>query len=152
MTIMRSGTKVVCFMITIYVNLISDRKMVITSSYYIENMIEVNIWICCIMRQFMTKFGSLKFNNSGDTMINSDAIYYSDNFDWHIYQWDRCSSFWTVILPFLVPSKQIGKHSIRKYSKCHNLFIKFRLNGVNALITFLESLPQINMSLLKSSH
>ena len=27
----------------------------------------------------------------------------------------RCSLFWTVILPFFVPSKQIGKHQNRKF-------------------------------------
>ena len=55
----------------------------------------------------MTVFGHLKIDNSGDTMMSSDAIYHADNFG-------RLSlpviSIWTVILPFLVPSKQIEKH------------------------------------------
>ena len=35
-------------------------------------------WIKYI-KQFMTKFGSFKIDNNGDTMMSSDAFYYSDD-------------------------------------------------------------------------
>ena len=38
-----------------------------------------------IMKQVMTKFGSLKIDNGGDTMICSDTIYYSANFGRYLY-------------------------------------------------------------------
>ena len=59
--------------------------MVITASYWIENMIQVNIWSYWIMKQVMMKFGSLKMTDSGDEMI-SDAIYYSANFGRCVYR------------------------------------------------------------------
>ena len=40
-------------------------------------MIVDKVWTYWIMRQVMTKFGSLKVDNGGDTMMSSDAIYYS---------------------------------------------------------------------------
>ena len=32
------------------------------------------------MKKVMAKFGSLKIDNGGDTVMNSDAIYQSDDF------------------------------------------------------------------------
>ena len=81
MAIIQSDTRFVQFIISITCkNLIPDRKLVIAESYQIENMIDVNSWKCWIMKQVMTKFGSLKIDNGGDTMMSSDAIYYSDAF------------------------------------------------------------------------
>ena len=54
--------------------------MVTTVSHWIENMIEVDIKKCWIMKQVMTKFGSLKIDSGRDTMMSSDAIYYSNDF------------------------------------------------------------------------
>ena len=39
-------------------------------------MIKVNIWKYCIMKQDVTKFGSLKIDICRDTIMSSDAIYY----------------------------------------------------------------------------
>ena len=41
-----------------------------------EKVIKVNIWKYQILEQVVTKFVSLKIDNCGDTIMNSDAIYY----------------------------------------------------------------------------
>ena len=55
-----------------YKNLVCDCMMVITLSYQIAKLIEVNIWKDWTMWQVVTRFGSLKIDNGGDTMMGSD--------------------------------------------------------------------------------
>ena len=55
-----------------YKKLVYDRMMLITLSYQIETLIKVNIWKDWIMNQVVTKFGSLKIDNGGDTAMCSD--------------------------------------------------------------------------------
>ena len=45
----------------------------------------------------MTTFGSLKIDNCGDTMMTSDAIFYSDDFVEYLY---RQSSFFVFLYRF----------------------------------------------------
>ena len=47
--------------------------MLVTLLYSIEHVIEVNIWNDWNMKQVVTKFGSVKINNGGDTMMSSDT-------------------------------------------------------------------------------
>ena len=56
-------------------NWVYDRLLLTTLSFQIGNIIEVNIWKDWIMKQVVTKFGSLKIDNGGNTMMCSDAIY-----------------------------------------------------------------------------
>ena len=71
-----------------YRNLIHDQILLITLSYSIASAIEGNIWMNWIMNQVLIKFGSLKIDISGDTMMCSDAIYHQpsynklNNFSW----------------------------------------------------------------------
>ena len=55
-----------------YRNLVYDPGMVITLSYQIENVIKVDIWMVWIMKQVMTKFGSLQIDNGGDIVMCTD--------------------------------------------------------------------------------
>ena len=52
--------------------LVYDSEMVITLSYQMGNVIEVAIWMGQIMKQLMTKFGSLKVDNGGDKVMYAD--------------------------------------------------------------------------------
>ena len=61
-------------------DLIYDRMLLITLSYWIGNVIEINIWNHWIMKHVLIKFGSLKIDNGGDTMMCSDAIYYQTTY------------------------------------------------------------------------
>ena len=79
-------------------------------------MIEVDIWKCWIMKQVMTEFGSLKIEKGGDTMISSDAIYYSGNFGQLFYRFlyrqnklgsIRTVSILNVTTCFMISSFQI---------------------------------------------
>ena len=65
-----------------------------------KHMIEINIWKCWIRKQFMTKFGRLKIDNGGDTMINSDAIYHSNDFVQNVH---RQAAFFCFFLQFPQP-------------------------------------------------
>ena len=49
-------------------------------------MIEDNIWEYWIMKQITTKFGRLKMDNGGDTMMSSNAIHYCDIFVQYLYR------------------------------------------------------------------
>ena len=51
-------------------NLASDRMMVITLSFWIGDVVEVNIQREWIVKQIVTKFGCLKIDNGGDAVIN----------------------------------------------------------------------------------
>ena len=68
-----------------------------------ENTIEVDIWECWIMNQITAKFGRLKIDNGGATMMSSDAIYYCDIFVQHLYRQVQflfcCAVPTTVFLP-----------------------------------------------------
>ena len=55
-----------------YGNLVYDREMVITLSNQIGNVIEVDIWMHWIMKQFMMKFGGLTIGNGGYTVMCTD--------------------------------------------------------------------------------
>ena len=68
------------------------------------------------MKQVMTKFGSLKIDNGEDTMMSSDAIYYSDNFGRYLY---RCS---LLKSPF-IPSKEKQYFVLKIITSC-NLYYK----------------------------
>ena len=50
-------------------------------------MIEANIWKDWIMQQVVTKFGSLKIDSGGDTVMSSDAKYY------HIFILSNCHHY-----------------------------------------------------------
>ena len=45
--------------------------VIITVSYMIETVIEVNIWKDWIMKQVVIEFGSLKIDNGEDTVMCS---------------------------------------------------------------------------------
>ena len=49
-----------------------DSMMVITLSSQIRNMTEINISMDWIMKQSVTKFGSLEIDNGGNTVMGSD--------------------------------------------------------------------------------
>ena len=89
-TIMWSDAKFVIFMINVHVNLTSNLNLVTTSPYSTENRIKVDICKCWTMKQVTKKFGSLKIDIGGDTTMGSNAVFYCNNFERHIYhrvQW-----------------------------------------------------------------
>ena len=53
-------------------------------------MIKVDTWKCWIMKQVLTKFGSIKIDNGGDAIMTSDAIYYHTTYS-------KSSSIYIVI-------------------------------------------------------
>ena len=53
-------------------NLLPNSMLVITFSQHVVNMIEVDSWKCWIMKQVLTKCGSLKRDNSADTVMCFD--------------------------------------------------------------------------------
>ena len=53
-------------------NLVYGRMMFVTLLYPIENMIQVNMRKNYIRKQVVTKFGSVKSNNGGDTVKSLD--------------------------------------------------------------------------------
>ena len=50
--------------------------MVTTLSYWIEKMVEDNIWKDWTMNQVVTKIGILKIDNGRDTLMSSEALYH----------------------------------------------------------------------------
>ena len=94
-------------------------------------MIEANIWKYWIMKQIVTKFGSLKIDNDGDTMMSSDANCYCKNFrQVHLLLTTVDHSFGQLSYRFLYSQNKLY-HEGCKYSQCRNLFHGFILPNIN---------------------
>ena len=75
MTNKRSDIKFPYMPIMKYPNLVSDRMMVITSSFQIGDGLKDNIQRDWILTQVVTKFGCFNIDSGGDTAMIFDAKY-----------------------------------------------------------------------------